>query len=222
MGILLILVVLLALLAVFALLLGYWETPEQIKQQIMGFTRKPADPPVEFRAWAERSLGDNPQLQSWLLSLPEEGFKALTQRVAAFCADLGLRLSWLAERHLEVAPGLQQDMQTIVVHYLEACRQGIHHQGEIVLFSHYQKLIADPADSRHRDIRRRLFTRLIADSLAEPLPAYELIMASELQRQALAAKTIREVAGKDWQALAEILSAVLAEQAESPQVGGKA
>ena len=40
--------------------------------------------------------------------------------------------------------------------------------------------------------------------------------AKELQRQALAAKTIREVAGKDWRAFASILSAVLAEQAESP------
>ena len=212
MTILLILIILaiLAALVTFALLLGgYWEVPERLEEQVRGLLRKKSDPPAQFRAWVETALGENPALQAWLLSLSEDGFKALTQRVAAFCADLNIQLSWLVERHLDVAPDLRKATQTIVVDYLEVCWQAIRHQDQIALFNRYHKLVANPADSRYRDLRRRLFTRLTADGLAEPLPSYELIMASEIQRQALAAKAIREVADKDWKTFAKIFGEVL-------------
>lgn len=217
-ALILIMLVILAFLVVFALLLGGgWEAPERLKQQVMGLVRKKSDPPAQFRAWVETALVETPALQAWLLSLSEDGFKALTQRVVAFCADLNIQLSWLVERHLEVAPDLRKATHTIVVDYLEVCWEAIRHQDEITLFSRYHKLVANPADARYRDIRRRLFTRLAADGLTEPLPSYELIMASEIQRQTLAAKAIREVAAKDWKTFAKIFGEVLEGTAETPQ-----
>ncbi len=208
--VILIVALFLGLLVAFALLLGgYWEVPEQILQKIIALTGKRPDPHVKFRAWVESDLVEIQPLQAWLLSLHEAGFQALTERVVSFCADLNIQLSWLVERHIDVAPALRQATKTIVVDYLEVCWQAIRHQGDVALFSKYHKLVSNPSDTRYRDVRRKLFTRLTALGLAEPLPTYELIMASELQRQTLAANAIRKAAAKDWDGFARIFNELL-------------
>lgn len=221
MSVLLILIILVLLVAFALFLGGYWETPENLRDKVKNLVdvvrATKTDPPTAFRAWVDASLGDRPELRAWLLSLSDEGFKTLTKRVVAFCADLNIQLSWLVEQHLEVAPELQKAARTIVVDYLEGCCEAIRHQDEIALFRTYHRLVANPADARYSDVRRRLFTRLTSEELAEPLPSYELIMASETQRQALAAKAIRDVAAKDWSAFARILSEVLAGDAEKTE-----
>jgi hypothetical protein len=142
--------------------------------------------------------------------------------VVKFCADLNIQLSWLVERHIDAAPPLRQATRTIVVDYLEVCWQAIRHQSGISLFSKYHKLVANPADNRYRDARRALFTRLTALGLAEPLPTYELIMASELQRQTLAADAIRAAAAKDWDAFAKTFAEQLEGGAEKPAAAAAA
>jgi hypothetical protein len=210
----LIVILVLALLAMFALILGgWWEAPPQLKEAVMGLKPHKADPPERFKAWALESLGDHPELQAWLSSLSDEGMRALTQRVSAFCADLNMQLSWLVLGHLDAAPHLRQTAQAIVADYLEICRRAIERQPDIVLFGSFHKVVENVADGRYRDLRRKLFTRLTAEGLAEPLPSYELIMASETQRQAMAAKAIRQAAAKDWREFARVFETVTGEDA---------
>lgn len=218
MSVLLILAIL-VFLVVFALLLGgYWEAPEALREKVKGWVGKNNDDPAAaFRVWVDASLTDKPDLRAWLLSLSEEGFKVLTKRMMAFCADLNIQLSWLVQQHIEVAPELHKAARTIVVDYLEGCCEAMRHQDEIALFRHYHKAVTNPHDARYRDFRSRLFTRLISEGLAESLPPYELIMASETQRQALAAKAIRSVAAKDWNVFVPILSEVLAAGSETAE-----
>lgn len=206
-----VLIVVLALLAVVLLLGAAWEHPEKLKQRVKTLTQKTTDSPAEFRAWAEESLAGRPELKAWLLSLPEEGLAALTQRVAAFCADLDWRLAWLLEKHIEVVPELRQSMETAIADYLDVCRLGLARHGEMALFGLYRQLVAHPSAARHRDLRRRLFTRLTQEGLAEPIPTHDLIMASETQRQELAAAAIQTAAVKDWAAVARILGEIRAE-----------
>jgi len=223
----------LGFLAAFALLLGgYWKAPEQIKQQLLALPgalwaafrtalgrarrailepfRKHLALPAKFRAWVADDLGGDPALQAWLLSLPEPAFRALTQGAVRYCADLKIELSWLAERHVDVAPPVRQAAQAIVADYLHGCWRAVRHKNDIILFGLYRQLVARPADSRHADLRRRLFNRLTTLDLAGAVPAHELIMATERQRQALVAKAIREAAAKDWEGLAKILAELLA------------
>jgi hypothetical protein len=220
-------------LIAFALLLGgWWKAPEQIKQQIVGLpgrllagfrtawkwvkhratasARKKRALPDGFRAWAATELGDKPDLQAWLLSLPEPGFRALTEGTVRYCADLKIELSWLTERHTDVAPPVREATSVIVTDYLEGCWRAVCHKNAIALFGLYRKLVAEPADSRHIDLRRQTFNRVTALGLAAPVPAYELIMASERQRQSLAAKAIREAAAADWDAFAQAFAELLA------------
>ena len=202
--------VVLALLAMYALILGgHYETPGQILEAAKAITLKKPDASLEFRDWADADLQESPELRAWALGLPDEGFAALTQRLAAFCADMNIRLEWLTGRHMDVAPAAQQAAKAVVVDYLKLCRKALGRQNDVALFAAYHKIVANPADARHRDDRRRLFTRLIAENLAQPLPAYEMIMASETQRQELAAKAIREAAAKDWAVFARVMGEAL-------------
>ena len=198
--------VVLALLVMYALILGgYYETPGQILEAAKAITLKKADLSLEFRAWVDINLQENPELRTWVLGLSDEGFAALTQRLAAFCADMNIQLEWLTGRHIEVAPAARLAVNAVVVDYLKLCRKALSHQTDVALFASYHKIVVNPSDARYRDARRSLVTRLIAENLAQPLPAYEMIMASETQRQELAVKAIRDAAAKDWTVFARVL-----------------
>lgn len=203
--------VLLALLVAFGLFLsGPWQAPERLRQGILHLARKKTDSAAAFRAWAETSPDLRPELQAWLLALPEAGLAALAERLETFCADLNLRLAWLLGEEAGMPPELRKTMTAIVADYLDTCRRAVGHQHEFGLFDTYHALVGNLTDARYRDLRRRLFTRLAEDGLAEPLPTYDLIMASETQRQALAAEAIRAAAAKDWRAFGEVLREVSA------------
>ena len=232
------LALLLGFLLAFALLLGgWWKAPEQIKPQIVALpgrllagaraawawvkhratasARNKRALPEGFRAWAAAELGEKPDVQAWLLSLPAPGFRALTEGAVRYCADLKIELSWLAGRHTDVAPPVRAATAAIVAAYLEGCWRAVCHKDAIALFGRYRQLVAEPADPRHTDLRRQVFNRVTALGLAGTVPAYELIMASERQRQALAAKAIREAATKDWDAFAQAFAELLAGGGES-------
>lgn len=215
MSVFLIVLIMLALLVLFAMLLGGYIVPteriEELKQSIKSFGRRTTEVTGRFRAWVERALTPTPELQAWLLSLSEEGLQALTQRVDAFCSDVNINLAWLVDQDIDVAPELKQTVQTIVVDYLTMCWKAVQHQNDIALFGYYYQAVRDPSDGRYRELRRKLFTRLTADGLAEQLPAYELIMASETQRQAMAAEAIQQVAANDWNNFTRIFQEVLQE-----------
>jgi hypothetical protein len=222
----------LGLLVALALLPGWWKSPEQTKQQIgelpggllavirraCGWVKHRATASARkqralsegFRAWVAAELGEKAALQAWLLSLPEPGFRALTKGTVRYCADLKIELSWLAERHTDVAPPVRDATSAIVADYLEGCWRAVCHRKAIALFGIYRQLVAEPTDPRHIDLRRQAFNRMTALGLATPVPAYELIMASERQRQSLAAKAIREAAAKDWNAFAQAFAELLA------------
>jgi hypothetical protein len=214
----LIVLLVLALLVLFALLLGgYLDSPEQLKHSFQNMLHKKPDLSGQFRAWSETALAGKPELRGWLASLSEEGFRALTQRVADFCADLNIDLAWLAQGHLQAAPELHEATQTIVTDYLEVCWHAIRRQHDIALFEQFHQLVENTADSRYRETRRQVFTRLIAAGMAEALPSYELIMASETQRQIMAAQAIKQAAAKDWQAFAQLFEDILrADKPSSP------
>lgn len=206
------LLVTLSALVIFAMVLGgYWEIPKQLLDQIRTFGRNKSAPApsMAFRAWIDSELKENPALRDWLLALPDDGFSLLTDRVLKFCADLNIRLSWLVQGEIAVTPLLRQSLKTIVVDYLEVCWEAVRHQADIGIFEKYHVLISQTADARYRDTRRALHTRLITEGLAESIPSYELIMASELQRQTIAAEAIRKAAAKDWDRFSKILAELL-------------
>jgi hypothetical protein len=201
---------LLALLAAFGLWLsGSWLEPGRLGQKLKALIPARAPPDgAALRGWAETGLEQHPALRAWLLGLPDAGLAALGGRLEAFCLDLNLRPQWLWNPESLPPPQLREVVAGVLIEYLEACRRAMAHQEQFALCGLYLEWVENLADARHRQPRRHLFTRLVEAGLAEPMPSYDLIMASEAQRQEWAAQAIRAAALKDWPKFAALAAEV--------------
>lgn len=165
---------------------------------------------LQFRAWVDGKMASLPELHAWVMGLPDPALIALTDGAVRYCANLNINLTWLFGRDIDVAPAVGETVRTIILEYLEGCFKAVHHKEAISLFAIYHQLTSPDQYGRQVDLRRSVFKAVTALGLAEPIPAHELIMSSELQRQALAASALRDAASKDWDSFAQALSNVLA------------
>ncbi|MGI9211886.1 MAG: hypothetical protein ACR2HF_05390 [Methylococcaceae bacterium] len=206
--------ILFAVFCVFFLIfagLWWWSDyarviPGQIKEKVQTIVPKTVDYLPAFKLWIENNLEDEPELKAWLLGLSDDGLGALTVRVAAFAADLNIQMEWLLGNAMDIAPGLKATCQSIIVNYLDVCRFGIAEQGDITIFDTYNKLITLNGDARFLNLRNAVFARLIREGLVDAIPAYDMIMASELQRQEMASAAIRLHAASNWDGFVKILA----------------
>ena len=165
---------------------------------------------LQFRAWVDTRLTNSLELHDWVMQLPDSALVALTDGAVRYCANLNIDLTWLFTRDIEVSPAVSEAVQLIISEYLEGCFKAVRHKDSIALFAVYHQLISADQYGRQIDLRRSVFKKVTTLGLAEPIPAHELIMSSELQRQALAASALRDAASKDWDSFAQALSTVLA------------
>lgn len=204
-----------ALIAAVVLLifLGIWwwdgstnNISHQLKEKVHSFTPKNVDHAPAFKLWIENNLDDNPELKSWLMELSDDGFGALTLRVSGFTADLNIEMEWLLDNTIEISPKLKAACKAIIINYLGVCRQGIAEQSDITIFDTYHKLVTLTTDTRYLNLRRIVFARLASEGLVESIPTYDMIMASETQRQEMASAAIKGYAVKDWSGFTKILA----------------
>ena len=227
----------LLLTGVFALSLGFASvnmvsSPEQFKEWLQtvpqsigihlyfvwfrlktGFTKlfgQKRSKALQFRAWVDSKLAQSAELHAWLIELPDPALLALTDGAVRYCASLNVDLSWVFSRDIDVAPAVSETVTLIISEYLEGCFKAVRHKDSLALFSVYHQLTSPDQYGRQIDLRRSVFKQVTALGLAEPIPAHELIMSSELQRQSLAAAALRDAASKDWDSFAQALSNVLA------------
>jgi hypothetical protein len=164
---------------------------------------------LKFRAWIENELTQQENLQTWLLTLSDSAFQAITDSSARHCKDLNISLDWLFGKDLRVAPEVGATIKLIIIEYLEGCFTAVNGKESIALFSLYEQLVNPKRLRQKIDLRRTLFKKVISLGLVEPIPAYDLIMSSELQRQEIAAAALRDAAKKDWAQFAGALSSIL-------------
>jgi hypothetical protein len=165
---------------------------------------------LQFRVWIEHNLPADSPLRKWIMELPDQALQELTKSAANYCANLNIQLTWLLGKELEVAPAIKESIKLILLEFLEGCFKAVHHKEEINIFSVYCLLTAPDKYGQRIDLRRSVFKQVSALGLCEPIPAYDLIMSSELERQSIAATALREAASKDWDAFSKALSKVLA------------
>lgn len=166
---------------------------------------------LQFRAWLDREFASNLDLHSWVMQLPTPALEALTDGAERFCANFNIQLNWLFGPDLEVAPAVSDTVKVILTDYLTGCFKAVNHKEAIALFSVYYQLTAPDQLRRWIDLRRSVFKKITTLGLTDPIPAYDLIMSSEYERQEIAATALRDAASKDWQAFTQALSNVLAE-----------
>lgn len=170
----------------------------------------------QFRSWSEQELIDHPDLHAWIQSLPLSAIEALTEDASRYCASLNIQLTWLFGGDLSVVPRLNDTLKDILIGYLSGCHKAVLEKESVSIFAIYQQLVDPHKLSRSIDLRRSIFKHITALGLIDPIPAYDLIMSSELQRQELAASALRQAASKDWDGFVKALSSVLTQHEQSP------
>lgn len=92
------------------------------------FTSETKDWSGPLKAWVETSLGNEKQLQAWLLALPNEGLQALGEKIAEFCTDMNVDLNWLLNPVAEVDPGAKRAAEEMIVDYCKICFKAVQSQ----------------------------------------------------------------------------------------------
>lgn len=163
----------------------------------------------QFRQWVDQEMEGNERLRAWLLSLPDEGFKALTNQIALFCIELNIDLAWLVNGELEIEPDIRQVTEEIIIGYCEACLKAVQIQNELTDFREYQNTLERLARRDHQEIGQQLLAKLREQELAEPASP-DLVWASDEERRDYAMRTIREAAQQDREKFNRIWNDVMA------------
>lgn len=81
-----------------------------------------------FKAWAETALGQEPQLQAWLTTLPDEGLQALVKKLAEFCVEMDMELEWLFTPEPSVTPEAKVVVGQVAIDYCKICLNAVQRQ----------------------------------------------------------------------------------------------
>jgi hypothetical protein len=160
----------------------------------------------QFQAWAGNNLQDE-ELRNWLKSLSKEQVRALTEQLAAFCSSLGFELGWLTEQRLTGTPELERSAREIVERYCAACWQATVVQGDLQQFKKLLELVEQPFSRDHKAVTQKIYTELVRREVV-PAMSPELSVAPEQERQEHIARSLKDVAGKNWSVLMESYNVV--------------
>jgi hypothetical protein len=155
----------------------------------------------QFQTWAGSNLQDE-ELRNWVNSLSKEQVRALTEQLAGFCRSLGFELNWLTEQRLNGTPGLERSAREIVERYCAACWQATVVQGDLQQFKKLLDLVEQPFSREHKAITLKLYAELVRREVV-PTMAPELAVAPEQERQEHIARSLKDIAGKNWSVLME-------------------
>jgi hypothetical protein len=127
------LVIFLVLLSlVFMVMWTLSQSKEKLQQVWSGlaapFASKNLDWATPIKAWAETSLAKDKVLQAWLLNLPSDGLQALGEKIAEFCVEMNVDLSWLMNPATEVDPAVKQAAEETVIDYCKICLKAVQNQ----------------------------------------------------------------------------------------------
>lgn len=152
-----------------------------------------------FRAWVEMALGHEAKLQVWLLALSPEQLQVLVEHLAAYCEQLKVKLTWLTERQLDVAPVLKSTTQEIVVAYCTGLWKATQIKSKLELFIKYQQFTQLTTEQQQQILQRELLARLALQDLVVVQSIAATLIGTETERQAKVIQAIQQVATQDWE-----------------------
>ncbi len=190
------------------------SVPPRWRERLRAIVQPVQTPPTQeetvkrFRDWATRDLDKEPDLQSWLVTLPEPGVALLIQHLVSFCQELNFELAWLLEDQVTIAPELRNAVRGAVIDYCRACRTAVPVQKQAKLFIQYQQLLKNPDNKAQQALSRTLYANLTSQGLA-PTPDATFIVATEAERQQQALQVIQQTATQNWPKFAQVLHTTL-------------
>ena len=165
----------------------------------------------QFRAWAESALGNEPQLQAWLLTLSPEQMQALVEHVAAYCEQLKVKLTWLTEQQIEVPLALKSTAQEIVVGYCTGIWKATQIKTKLHLFTDYQQFTQPTTEQPQQTLQRELLARLAGQELVAIQPLAATLTGTQAEQQAKVVQAIQQAATKDWERFAAVFQTTVSQ-----------
>ncbi|MEM7125881.1 MAG: hypothetical protein AAF702_06120 [Chloroflexota bacterium] len=175
----------------------------------------------QFRSWAVNGLKDDPELQEWLLALPEEGFGLLTWHIASFCKEMNFELAWLFDEQASLAPELKATIRSVVIDYCQACQRSVKVQEQAHIFAQYHQLVENPNGREQKALGYKLHENLASLGLADLSNNVDLGKANERERYEHILGRIHQAAADDWSQFAQVLqNTILDDNGPSAAVNG--
>lgn len=164
----------------------------------------------DFRQWIADTMDERDTTRRWLLSLSDEGFKALMGQLMLFCYELNFDLAWLLRHELDTQPEVKRVLQEIVIDYCQSCLKAMNIQSQLLDFREYQEMLNQLEQRNRRDLRLRLLNELRDADLAK-MATPDLIWASDRERRQFALESIRYAAEKDREEFDRIWKSVMSD-----------
>jgi len=161
-----------------------------------------------FRTWAVVVFAEQPVIEHWLATLSDDAIQALTAKLTDFCTDMGFEFAWLLGCKVDQEATLAPRLQTIVIHYIEACYQAWLVQEDIKAFQVWQDFTQHPYRQDQQALAQRVLAQLLDQGLT-PTAARSLLTGPEKEREIYVVQAVREAAEKHPDAFRAVLKAVV-------------
>lgn len=173
--------------------------------QRMGWRGPPNVEQPMLRQWLITNLPDQSTAQSWVAGLTNRGFSDLHQQLHAFCTAQQIDLAWVGEQPLAKDPPLQDAVQAVVLHYVQAQQQASSVQAELQAFKTYLAIERRPYSYEYQPLIQQLYTQLVKTGLTAPARP-EALLATEKMRVEHMLRAIRAAADADRPAFYRVLN----------------
>lgn len=161
-----------------------------------------------FRPWAATTFATQPDIQHWLAALSDNAIQLLTAKLTDFCTDMGFEFSWLLQHTVDHDVTVAPHLESIAVHYIEACYQAYVIQDDIKVFQAWQDFTQNPYGKEQQVLAQRLLIQAFDQGLVS-INAESLQTAPAQERAVYTVQAIREAAEKQPNAFRAILKTVL-------------
>lgn len=171
------------------------------------FGPKQAPVAAQFRLWLAASLGTEPALHHWLMSLSDNQLDALALHIARFTREMGFELNWLLNQEVAEQPALARALGAVVLDYCRACHHAVGLQEELEVYKALRHYTENPNSPQNREFGQALFGKIleqgltslkVADHLALPEPErrqqiVETINLLTVEKQAVLQRIVKEM-----------------------------
>lgn len=166
-----------------------------------------------FKQWIQAEVPDK-ALQTWLLDLPDEEFRAVTEKVVFFCNDVNVNFAWLLNGNLDIEPETKQVVMKIVIGVCDLHREAVQIQDDLANFNLYQKTLDRLERGDRIELGEKLMVRLYEAELV-PVTPPDILLGDQKERSLYTRNVIQSAAQSDYTKFKTIWTSVLYDRHEA-------
>lgn len=196
---------------------------KQVEEVLPGQHHESPAPTDDIRAVLTQevlaqTLGDADHaaaIQSWLLTMPDDEWRALRDTLTSFSKQAGIDLGALHSPYFASDDGLQQQVTATVAHYLAARWQAVQLAPAMSSFAQFQAWWSNPLGHEQRTTTSNIFAKLDQAGLLAA-PPVTLMLSNANEREQFVREQLQAVGAEHPDKLVEVFRAVLDEASAPP------